>query len=161
MNPWVPEFPDARLVDRLDLDSLPTGCVCRLLLEVAHGGMGQAIRLPILVARGTKPGPVFGMTAALHGNELNGIPVIHELFARVDHVHPEEWSEEGEDFAPRLAATQMDIAAHGGPGYGGRGAFTGASTSNYGFLDGHAATLKFTNVYRTLHDNSFWPEFAR
>lgn len=84
MNPWVPEFPDARLVDRLDLDSLPTGCVCRLLLEVAHGGMGQAIRLPILVARGTKPGPVFGMTAALHGNELNGIPVIHELFARVD-----------------------------------------------------------------------------
>lgn len=84
MNPWVPEFPDARLVDRLDLESLPTGCVCRLLLEIAHGGMGQALRLPVLVARGTRPGPVFGMTAAVHGNELNGIPVIHDMFARID-----------------------------------------------------------------------------
>lgn len=90
-----------------------------------------------------------------------GLTTDSELFARVDHAHPEEWGDPDESEAPRVAATQMDIAAHGGPGYGGRGAFTGASTSNYGFLDGHAATLKFTNVYRSLHDNSFWPEFAR
>lgn len=84
MNHSLPEFPDALLVDRLDLDALPGPGVSRLLLEIAHGGTGHAMRLPILVARGKKPGPVFGLTAAVHGNELNGIPVIHHLFERMD-----------------------------------------------------------------------------
>jgi predicted deacylase len=38
------------------------------------------IHLPILVARGHEEGPVLGLTAAIHGNELNGIPVIQRLF---------------------------------------------------------------------------------
>nr|WP_243435956.1 succinylglutamate desuccinylase/aspartoacylase family protein [Acanthopleuribacter pedis] len=37
-----------------------------------------------MVFRGEKPGPVFGITAALHGNEVNGIPVIHQLFQKLD-----------------------------------------------------------------------------
>ena len=45
--------------------------------------MGRPIRVPLLVARGKRPGPVFGLTAALHGNELNGIPVLHRLFAEL------------------------------------------------------------------------------
>jgi len=37
-----------------------------------------------MVARGRQPGPVLGITAAVHGNELNGIPLIQELFAGMD-----------------------------------------------------------------------------
>jgi hypothetical protein len=33
--------------------------------------------IPVMVARGAVPGHVIGITAALHGNELNGIPLIH------------------------------------------------------------------------------------
>lgn len=80
----LPEFPDATLVDRLDVEALPRGAVGRLLVEIAHDGTGGALRLPLLVARGHRDGPVFGMTAAMHGNELNGIPVMHQLFTRVD-----------------------------------------------------------------------------
>ena len=42
------------------------------------------IRVPVLVAQGLKEGPVLGLTAALHGNELNGIPIIHEIFNELE-----------------------------------------------------------------------------
>jgi predicted deacylase len=78
------EVDRARVVDRLKVDDLPAGRVSRLLLELTHDGLGFPIRLPVMVARGERPGPVFGLTAAVHGNELNGIPVIHRLFERLD-----------------------------------------------------------------------------
>ncbi len=74
----------ASTVDHLDVESLPRGTIARLGVIMAHDGLGQPMRLPMLVARGDRPGPVFGITAAVHGNELNGIPVIHRLFERID-----------------------------------------------------------------------------
>jgi hypothetical protein len=74
----------ARVVDHLDVEGLPSAAISRLRLELVHDGLGRPVRLPIMVARGKKPGPVFGITAAVHGNELNGIPVIHRLFQRLD-----------------------------------------------------------------------------
>lgn len=83
-----------------------------------------------------------------------------EAFATADHVHPQEWSEFGDDAAPEFAATQMDVAAHDSA-RSKRKPPTTASRSNYGFLDGHAATLTFKSVYRGYSDNNFWPRFAR
>ncbi|MCB9681060.1 MAG: succinylglutamate desuccinylase/aspartoacylase family protein [Alphaproteobacteria bacterium] len=40
--------------------------------------------VPVVVARGARPGPVLGLTAVVHGNELNGIPVIHRLLQELD-----------------------------------------------------------------------------
>lgn len=37
-----------------------------------------------MVAKGYRDGPVVGITSTIHGNELNGIPVIHQLFDRID-----------------------------------------------------------------------------
>lgn len=68
----------------LDLDQLPTRQTTRVLVELTSDALGQAIQIPVLVARGAKPGPVVGITAAVHGNELNGIPVIHHLFAALE-----------------------------------------------------------------------------
>ncbi len=69
---------------RLDLDALPEGQTTRLSLEISHDQLGQPIRVPVLIARGRRPGPVLGLTAALHGNELNGVPVIHRVFDGLD-----------------------------------------------------------------------------
>ena len=79
-----PAFPGAVLVDELDVSSLPRGSVSRLRLALVHDGLGRPVRLPVLVAVGRRPGPVFGITAALHGNELNGMPVIHQLLSKLD-----------------------------------------------------------------------------
>ncbi len=71
-------------VDRLDVASLARGAVHRLEIALMEAADGSPIALPTLVARGAREGPVFGLTAAVHGNELNGIPVIHQLFAGLD-----------------------------------------------------------------------------
>ena len=72
------------VVQHLDIDALPVGTVSRLWVELARDGFGCPESVPILVARGRRPGPVVGLTAAVHGNELNGIPVLHRLFDRLD-----------------------------------------------------------------------------
>jgi len=55
-------------------------------LEIAlyEDGLGGAIRVPFIVIRGAHPGPTLGISAAVHGNELNGIKIIHSLLQRVD-----------------------------------------------------------------------------
>jgi predicted deacylase len=73
-----------RVAAELNVDSLEAGCVHRLYIDLVHDGLGRPLRLPVLVARGTRPGPTFGLTAALHGNELNGIPVVHGLFRKLE-----------------------------------------------------------------------------
>ena len=71
-------------VDRLEIESLERGAFSRLLIEMVENGIGRPIQVPVVVARGKKDGPIFGITAALHGNELNGIPVIHRLLQRLN-----------------------------------------------------------------------------
>lgn len=73
-----------REVDRLDLESLERGRTHRLRVEIVEDPLAGAIRVPVLVVRGVEPGPVVGITAALHGNELNGIPTIHRLLRTID-----------------------------------------------------------------------------
>lgn len=70
-------------VTDLKLDSLGPG-LHKLLLPMAHDGLGRELILPILVLKGKKSGPCLGITAAIHGNEINGIPVIHQLIHRMD-----------------------------------------------------------------------------
>lgn len=76
--------PQLKRVSEFNLDDCPRLAFTRLLLEVVENGLGQSVRVPVLVARGKADGPVFGITAALHGNELNGIPVIHQLLQKLD-----------------------------------------------------------------------------
>lgn len=71
-------------VDRLQIESLPLGEFTRLFIEIVENGIGRPIQVPVVVARGKKDGPIFGITAALHGNELNGIPVIHQLLQKLN-----------------------------------------------------------------------------
>ncbi|MEQ8704865.1 MAG: succinylglutamate desuccinylase/aspartoacylase family protein [Phaeodactylibacter sp.] len=68
----------------LDLSSLPAGTVQKYWLPIITDGIGAPVRLPVLIAKGKTDGPVVGLTAAIHGNELNGIPVIQRLFTELD-----------------------------------------------------------------------------
>jgi len=72
------------VIKNINLDTIPAGEITRYWLEVVEDGMGVPIRVPIMVAKGNEDGPVVGITAAVHGNELNGIPVIQRLFNEID-----------------------------------------------------------------------------
>jgi len=60
------------------------GTVRRYWLRIISDGLGEPVRLPILIAKGREEGPTLGVTAAVHGNELNGIRVIQRLFSDLD-----------------------------------------------------------------------------
>ncbi len=75
---------DAPLIRTLDLRALDAGTVSRFSLELVHDSLSNPVAVPVVVAKGTAPGPVFGLTAAVHGNEVNGIAVIQRLFEGLD-----------------------------------------------------------------------------
>lgn len=74
----------AKIVSKLDLASLPAGSSHLLHLHLFRDPAGQPQRVPVLVVRGAEPGPVLGITAAIHGNELNGVPAIHGFIHGLD-----------------------------------------------------------------------------
>ena len=77
-------FPSAYVADKLNLEQWPQETCTQLMVDLIHDGLGRSLRLPVILGRGKHPGPILGLTAALHGNELNGIPVIHRLFETLD-----------------------------------------------------------------------------
>ena len=76
-------------IRRLDIGQTPKCSVKHYWLHIINNGIGEPVRVPIMVARGRYDGPTLGITAAIHGNELNGIPVIQRLFRELDieHLH--------------------------------------------------------------------------
>lgn len=75
---------EAKHIQQLELDAVPAGEIRRFQLEIMRDPLSTPVSIPVMVARGTEPGPVFGITAAVHGNEVNGIPLIQRLFAELD-----------------------------------------------------------------------------
>lgn len=73
-----------RSVEQLDLASLSPGTIHRLQINLATDALHQPLSVPVVVARGKFPGPTLCLSAAVHGNELNGIPVIHSIIEHID-----------------------------------------------------------------------------
>ncbi|MEM6396207.1 MAG: succinylglutamate desuccinylase/aspartoacylase family protein [Bacteroidota bacterium] len=72
------------IVLEFNLEDTPPGSIRHYWLRLASDGMGNPMLVPLMVARGVRPGPVLGLTAAIHGDELNGISVIQRLFADLE-----------------------------------------------------------------------------
>ena len=71
-------------IKTLNIEEIPKGTISFYWLHIVTDGMGVPIYVPIMVAKGNEEGKVVGLTAAVHGNELNGIPVIQRLFRELD-----------------------------------------------------------------------------
>lgn len=71
----------------LKLSGLKRGEIHRIQLQLSDNSLGVPWRVPLIVMRGKEKGPTVGITAALHGNELNGISTIFKL---IKEINPEE-----------------------------------------------------------------------
>ncbi len=76
-------------------------------------------------------------------------------FAVSDHVHAEGWDPGFKDAPPAVASGQVKTHAWGGKPR------AWEAISNYGFLDGHAASLPFRSVFQSRITNRFDPRVAR
>jgi hypothetical protein len=53
--------------------------------EIISNPLSQAVKVPVMIAKGPMEGKTFGATAAIHGNEVNGIPIIQNLFKNINY----------------------------------------------------------------------------
>ena len=63
----------------LNLEEIGTG-IHTFYMDIIANGIAQDIYVPIMVCKGEESGPILGISAAVHGNELNGIKIIQKLF---------------------------------------------------------------------------------
>ena len=68
----------------LQVEDYPRGERTNLLLPLSQRALGTPVQVPFIIVRGAQPGPVLGISAAVHGNELNGIRIIHHLLEGLD-----------------------------------------------------------------------------
>jgi len=71
------------MVEGFNLEDTSRGTQKHYWLKLISDGFSNPICIPLMVMRGKKDGPTLGITAAVHGNELNGISVIQRLFNEV------------------------------------------------------------------------------
>lgn len=70
--------------EELKISSLKRGEIHNVQILLSDNPLGAPWRCPLIVIRGAKKGPVLGITAAVHGNELNGISTIFKVAEEVD-----------------------------------------------------------------------------
>ncbi|MCB9062045.1 MAG: succinylglutamate desuccinylase/aspartoacylase family protein [Halobacteriovoraceae bacterium] len=70
--------------DDLEISELEPGEVHRIYVQLTDNSLGVPWKVPLVVVKGVEEGPIFGITAALHGNELNGISTIFKLIEEID-----------------------------------------------------------------------------
>lgn len=69
----------------LDPEQFPRGTRSDFFVRLFDTASSGPVDVPFIVARGAKPGPIVGITAAIHGNELNGIRIIHNVIEELDY----------------------------------------------------------------------------
>jgi len=70
-------------IEVLNVEMLPIG-QHMFYLKAGWLKTGQQIRIPVMVMKGSMSGKKLMLTASVHGDELNGIRVIHKVFDQVD-----------------------------------------------------------------------------
>ncbi len=66
------------------LPDVPPGERADVRLKVSESYLAAPITVPVTVIRGEADGPTAFVTAAVHGDELNGVAVVHDLLYEVD-----------------------------------------------------------------------------
>ena len=60
------------------------GKLTQVELRVSRLPTGMWMSVPVGVLHGSRPGPIIWLSAAIHGDELNGVPVIRHVLDRLD-----------------------------------------------------------------------------
>ena len=68
-----------RLIGSWARKKIKPGEMKRLMLKAGESFTGSEVNLPVMVWRGLEDGPVLGITAAVHGDEVNGTGAILKL----------------------------------------------------------------------------------
>lgn len=82
-NPEKPTQEDLKIGGKTILP----GSQCSLELPVAQLPTQTQLSLPVRVVRGRQPGPCLWISAAIHGDEINGVEIIRQVLTQVFPRH--------------------------------------------------------------------------
>ncbi|PSQ16347.1 deacylase [Halobacteriales archaeon QS_8_69_26] len=68
-----------------DGGTVEPGEAANVRFPVSETYLGDPVRIPVTIVNGAEPGPAVCLTAAAHGDELNGIEVVREVAHELDH----------------------------------------------------------------------------
>lgn len=71
-------MPDGKSLT-LNGEKIARGQTCDMRLKISESYVGNPVELPVHVVRAAKRGPILAVIAAIHGDEINGTGIIHEL----------------------------------------------------------------------------------
>ncbi|KAF3384324.1 hypothetical protein F1880_001850 [Penicillium rolfsii] len=146
-----------QLLESLTIEQFTYDRVERRFLTIASNALGP-VRIPLIAYRSSTPGPVIGITSAIHGNEVNGVAVIQKFFDRLGKYS---------DDSPLIAGTIIGIPVLNVPGFldsvrsfDGQdlnrlmpGKIDGAAPQQYAYRLFHDVIMKFDYVF-DLHTAS-------
>lgn len=72
------------VIKKIKLDTFKKNSLSYRWIHLVSNGIAQPIHVPVIIGKGLKDGPVLGLTAVVHGNELNGLSVIQRLFNSIN-----------------------------------------------------------------------------
>lgn len=75
---------EAELIKEIHLENIPAQTKRYFWLELLHDALGLPVMIPVMIAKGNSQKPILGLTAAVHGDEVNGTQVIQRLFEEID-----------------------------------------------------------------------------
>ncbi len=78
------KFDNIPIVKKIKLENYEKNTLSYQWVHLVSNGIAQPIHVPVIIGKGIKDGPVLGITAVVHGNELNGMSVIQRLFNSLD-----------------------------------------------------------------------------
>lgn len=75
---------DKKIFQEIILENIPEHSISKFWLKITENGLYESNKIPVIVLKGDKSGSVIGLTAGIHGDELNGIAVIQDLIEEVN-----------------------------------------------------------------------------
>jgi len=90
------------VISQLDVNDLEPGRIHRFMFQGVEMGTGQYWYVPVLVAKGAKTGKRLLLVSGVHGDELNPVAAVQQVFADLD--------------AAKLSGTVMGIVGPSRPG---------------------------------------------
>src|SRR3954471_22907991 len=55
-----------------------------IYLKISESFLASSIQIPVTIIRGSEDGPTAFITAAIHGDEINGIEIVRKLINEAD-----------------------------------------------------------------------------
>lgn len=72
------------VISQLDIKDLEANKVHKFMFQGTSNGIAQYWYVPVLVAKGSTEGKRLGLQSSIHGDELNGLHTIWQVFDKID-----------------------------------------------------------------------------